>query len=178
MNDLCNLHPACWPEEQLLDACRRENTRGSGPGGQHRNRVATAVRLTHTESGLQGQATERRSQKENAKVALFRLRLNLALDYRKPISDKDFEAPFQPSEVWASRTRGNKMRINPTHRDFPAALAEALDLLALQQDDVGKTAEWLGVSVSQLVKFLALESRALARVNDRRRDRGQRPYRA
>jgi len=178
MKDLCDLHPARWPEDKLHAACRRENTRGSGPGGQHRNRVATAVRLTHPESGIMGQASERRSQKQNAEVAIFRLRLNLALDYRKPLTDSDFETPFKPSEVWASRTRGNKMRINPSHRDFPAALAEALDLLELHKGDLAKTADWFGVSVSQMVKFFALESRALARINERRREEGLRPYRA
>lgn len=171
-------HPAALPEEELLALCRRENTRGSGPGGQHRNRVATAVRLTHLESGIMGQASERRSQKENAQVALFRLRLNLALDYRKPLEDEDFAIPYQPGPWWESRLRNGRMRINPEHRDFPSALAEVLDLIALHQDELSKVADWLGVSISQLVKFLALEPRALHAVNQRRQQAGLRPYRS
>jgi hypothetical protein len=173
-----SLHPAALPDEELLALCRRENTRGSGPGGQHRNRVATAVRLTHTASGLMGQASERRSQKENAVKALFRLRLNLALDYRSPLKDEDFAIPYQAGPWWTSRLRGQKIRINPEHRDFPSALAEVLDLLAFHHDDLPKTAEWLGVSTSQLIKFLATEPRALGSLNQRLQSAGRRTYRA
>lgn len=173
-----SFHPAALPDEELFALCRRENTRGSGPGGQHRNRVATAVRLTHTATGLMGQASERRSQKENAVKALFRLRLNLALDYRSPLKDEDFAIPYQPGPWWTSRLRGQKIRINPEHRDFPSALAEVLDLLAFHQDDLPKTAEWLGVSTSQLIKFLATEPRALGSLNQRLQSAGRRTYRA
>ena len=171
-------HPAALPEEDLLALCRRDNTRGSGPGGQHRNRVATAVRLTHSETGIMGQASERRSQKENLVKALFRLRLNLALEHRKPLEDADFEVPYQPGPWWESRLRNGRMRINPEHKDFPSALAEVLDLVALHQDDLAKVADWLGVSISQLVKFLALEPRALGAINRRRQQAGLRPYRS
>jgi peptide chain release factor-like protein len=171
------MHPARLPESELLVDCRRENTRGSGPGGQHRNRVATAVRLTHTPTGLMGQASERRSQKDNARVALTRLRLNLALGYRSPLQDADFETPGPISAAWKSRVRGGKIRCNPDHSDFPALLAEVLDLLHLYQNDVAKTAALLEVSSSQLVKFLGTEPRALNFLNEARRAAGQRPYR-
>src|SRR5690242_10105227 len=44
-----------------------------GPGGQHRNKVATGVRLVHRPSGLVVTATERRSQAANREVAFARL---------------------------------------------------------------------------------------------------------
>lgn len=49
-----------------------------GPGGQHRNRVATGVRLRHRPSGIVVTATERRSQAANRRVALERLAARLA----------------------------------------------------------------------------------------------------
>jgi len=48
-----------------------------GPGGQHRNKVATGVRLTHRPSGLVVTATERRSQSANREAALERLAARL-----------------------------------------------------------------------------------------------------
>ena len=44
-----------------------------GPGGQHRNKVATGVRLVHRPSGMVVTATERRSQAANREVAFTRL---------------------------------------------------------------------------------------------------------
>lgn len=44
-----------------------------GPGGQHRNKVATGVRLLHRPSGLVVAATERRSQAANREMAFARL---------------------------------------------------------------------------------------------------------
>jgi protein subunit release factor B len=50
-----------------------EAIRGSGPGGQHRNKKHTGVRITHSDSGAVGQATEERSQDRNKKKAFRRL---------------------------------------------------------------------------------------------------------
>jgi len=49
----------------------------SGPGGQHRNKTASGVRLSHPPTELSVSATERRSQVLNKSVALERLREGL-----------------------------------------------------------------------------------------------------
>jgi hypothetical protein len=116
------------------------------------------------------EASERRSQGENRREALFRLRIKLALEIRTPIGDS-------PSPLWTSRLRGGRIVVSPEHDDFPALLAEALDALAAGDDDVKAAAATLGCSATQLVKLLAAEPHALVRVNARRTEKGLHPLR-
>ncbi len=57
--------------------CDLEFFIASGPGGQHRNKVETGVRLTHLPSGISVTATERRSQHANREVAYERMATRL-----------------------------------------------------------------------------------------------------
>lgn len=163
-------HPAAIPAAELLKECAIERTRRSGPGGQHRNKVETAVVLTHRPTGIQAEASERRSQPENQAVATFRLRVTLAVERRLPV-----DLAAGPSELWRSRCVGQRIRVSAGHDDFPALLAEALDVLAAVDWEIAVAAEKLGCSASQLGKFLQQESRAYGALNQQRQLRGLRP---
>lgn len=54
-----------------------QSFRGSGPGGQHRNKVETAVRLTHHTSGITVTTTDGKSQAQNRKKAMMKLKSKL-----------------------------------------------------------------------------------------------------
>ncbi|HET9555249.1 MAG TPA: peptide chain release factor-like protein [Anaeromyxobacteraceae bacterium] len=66
------------PEDALLAECDEEFFTAGGPGGQHRNKTESGVRLTHRPTGVGVSATERRSQAQNRGEALARLRERLA----------------------------------------------------------------------------------------------------
>ncbi|MHB8897422.1 MAG: peptide chain release factor-like protein [Thermoguttaceae bacterium] len=160
-------HPAAADPERLYRQCRVERLRRSGPGGQHRNKVETAIRLVHEPTGVTAEASERRSQEENRLRALARLRVNLALQVRLAVADQ-----AQPSALWQSRRQGGRVRVSPDHPDFPALLAEALDRIAAESFDAKVAAQRLGCTPSQLVKLLKLQPQALALVNRARDELG------
>ncbi|NTU86411.1 MAG: peptide chain release factor-like protein, partial [Chloroflexales bacterium] len=78
----------------------------SGPGGQHRNRNATGVRLVHRPSGIVVTATERRSQAANLEVAFARLarRLEAAMATTAP------RVPTRPSRAAREQRQTTKRR--------------------------------------------------------------------
>jgi len=53
--------------------CKFQATKGSGAGGQHRNKVSTAIRVTHEPSGAVGYACDERSQHHNKRIAFRRM---------------------------------------------------------------------------------------------------------
>ncbi len=161
------VHPSVWPSDSLLAECSVRFMRRSGPGGQNRNKVETAAILTHGPTGIVAEANETRSQGENRRVALFRLRLALALAVRTPV-----ESSLVPSELWRTRVRSGRISINPDHEDFPALLAEALDFLERDQYEPRPAAEKLATTPSQLIGLLRSAPAAFAKVNAKRLERG------
>lgn len=138
-------------------------TRSGGPGGQHRNKVDTAIVITHDPTGVTAQAGEKRSQHANLAVAIGRLKINLAIAVR---SDP---LPSQTSQLWISRTKNGRIAVSPSHSDFPLLISEALDVLAIYQNDLVASAEHLGVSTSQLVKLLKSHRQVFDHVQETRK---------
>lgn len=166
------MHPAVLDHDALLKDCTVTAGRSSGPGGQNRNKVETAIRITHHPTGIIASATERRHKEQNKQQAIFRLRVKLAVQVREPTD------PGGPvSALWASRAKHGKLLINPSHDDFPSLLAEALDRIALVGYELPAAADLLGVSASQLVKLIKHEPTALEVLNKQREALGLRRLR-
>lgn len=73
--------------------------KGSGPGGQNRNKRMSGVRIVHLPTGIVVVATERRSQAQNLDAARERLILKLEALFHRPIP-----------RVATKRTRSSKVR--------------------------------------------------------------------
>jgi len=94
-----------------------ETYRSSGPGGQRKNKVETAVRLKHLPSGMTVVATEHRSQADNRKLAFERLRdrlikLNRPRKRRIPtsVSLKTIEKRIEEKKI---RSKKKRLRQKP-----------------------------------------------------------------
>jgi protein subunit release factor A len=73
--------------------------RGSGPGGQHRNKVESGVRLVHVPTGITVVANDHRQQGRNRELAFQRLREKLILANRP----KKPRVPTKPSRAARAR---------------------------------------------------------------------------
>lgn len=87
--------------------------KGSGPGGQNRNKRMSGVRIKHIPSGIVVVATERRSQKQNLEAALTRLEIKLKKLYERPIPRKK-TAPSKAScreRLFNKRTQSTRKKL-------------------------------------------------------------------
>lgn len=92
----------------LRDEDLRESfARSSGPGGQHVNKVSTAVTLTHLPSGLSVTVSDSRSQSMNRKIA----RERLAEKLEERLHAKKLKALAE-----ASKARRRKARRSPSEK--------------------------------------------------------------
>lgn len=158
-------------DDALLGQCRIEHYRGSGPGGQKRNKTSNAVRIVHEPTGLVATATESRSTRENHLYALRRLRLKLATELREPID----LATFAPPDWFLNVRRGTGIEASQRHPLYAATAGLVLDLFEALNGNPAAVAVNLGISTSAVIKLLEGEPQIWAAANRIRAGLGLKP---
>jgi hypothetical protein len=171
----------------LLSQCDVHTYRSSGPGGQHRNKVSSAVRLRHRPTGITAHGDDSRSQHENKALAIKRLRMNFALQLRRPMDKIAGEAPavlreclFMPrvgrsaGDLAGLPAAGARKRLQigrKDHRFWPVAAA-LLDILEAFEGRIADAAAWLGITTSNLVSTFQDDRHLLAAAQAIRKKHG------
>jgi hypothetical protein len=160
-------------DQQLLAQCQEHRYRASGPGGQHRNKTESAIRLVHQPTGITVTATERRSQHENRAKAIERLREAIVVQVRCPLDMADFHLPDTLEGAFA----GTRVVIGRRDPRYVVLLAWLLDAIAASAGRASDAARLFGLSTSQLVGLLKDEPKRLAIANAIRAAAGLDPLR-
>lgn len=149
---------AGFSDAQLLAECELHLHRTGGPGGQHRNKVSSAVRLVHRPSGITVAASERRSQHENRANALHRLREAIVLFARAPLSNP---------VIWPPNIQlaDGRLRVSQKNPEYLTVLGLALDAIAAHAGSTQAAGQALGVTATSLVRFLGEHGKALNEAN-------------
>ena len=173
------------PPEDLLRRCTQAPFQGPGPGGQKRNRVYSGVRLTHAESGLTAEASERREARRNLEDALRRLRMSMALSL-SPALEEQASGASARSDTEVTQKAGQsspsplpfRAGANPAHADFPIFAFAALHALESRGGRLSEAAASLGATASALTRFLRSEKAVWARTQAIRKRNGIHPLKS
>jgi hypothetical protein len=158
---------------ELLAQCKIDVYRASGPGGQHKNKTSSAVRLRHQPTGLVVIAEESRSQHENRQRALRRLRKVIALSQRDCIAKDSGHPEFYA----AALARDSSLRVNARHRDYCRIIQYVLDVMWACNAGVADTAGALDISTGHLIRFLKKDPKLWEQANRLRADFGHQALR-
>ena len=143
-------------DEELSARCRLEFCRGSGNGGQKRNKTSSAARVVLLEDeNFAAEDCSERSQHRNRSCALWKLRRLIAFEVRC--------LPALPPP---------RPECALEHEEYPLNLAYILDLLEEQAYDHKKSAELCGLSTSGFLKLLRRDGELWTKVNAARELRG------
>ena len=148
------VHYILLDDKALLSQCRLEMIRGSGKGGQKKNKTSNAIRLHffHFKAFSQKQ----RSQTANIKIALKKLRLEIALNNAQKLGSSNL-FPRKNWETIPPALRpflaNGRMLISVNNKNYPYFLGFLKDLVWQLEGDEKKMATFLGISRSQLQKW-------------------------
>lgn len=137
-------------DEMLLKHCRIEVVKGTGRGGQKRNKTSNHVRLTF--QNIQVEEGKARSLDVNKKKCLFKLRLKVATTFDNQAILRTERISF--SEEFKNNIRSGKISINDKNRLFPVFSGQLLDILYNQKLNWSEIKDTTGVSRTQITRWL------------------------
>ncbi|KAF7124030.1 hypothetical protein RHSIM_Rhsim12G0000200 [Rhododendron simsii] len=159
-------------DERLMSQCEMDTFKVSGPGGQHRNKRESAVRIKHLPTGIVAQASEDRSQHKNRASALARLRNKLALKVRNTVNLDAYSPPQELLQILPKKStiRGSDSgpRIGPNNPKFDLGMQALVDLIFAVEGSVSDTAKKLGLSTGALSRLILSDDSLRMVVNEYR----------
>ncbi len=158
----------------LLGQCDLNTYKSSGPGGQHRNKVSSAVRLHHRPTGVSAHGDDSRSQHENKALAIKRLRAKIACQVRRPLDVADLRVPETVMSCVFTARGGpsvGRKRLQVGRKDarFWSVAQFLLDLLEASEGRLADAAAMLGVGSTNLVTVFQDDHHLLAAAQDIRK---------
>lgn len=170
--------PACefliLDDQALLAQCEIHIYKASGPGGQHRNKVSSAIRLHHKPSGITATANDSRSQHDNKKLAIKRMRMNLAVRLRGDYCFGSQQIPavlreciFVPKK--SNSQAGHKLELGRKDFRFWTVAAILLDMLTSAGGQLSQVTAELGISTGNLTKFFKIDRHLIEAVQNIRK---------
>ncbi len=138
-------------DDELIQTCEFSTYKATGRGGQKKNKSSSAVRIIHKQTQITVTASKSRCQHTNRKIALKKLRYNIAFTLR------------------ASETPElTNMEMSPNNKRFYLWVAFIFDLLYRHHFAVSNCAKELNISTSRLIKLLARDGDVWQEVNKQR----------
>lgn len=145
-------------DSELSKSCVMQAFKASGHGGQKVNKTSSAVRLVHGASGIEATSSESRSQHENRRHALRKIRMRIALEIR--------------SDARATIANFGISMSNPA---YPLLVAILLDEFHRAGARLADSAKSLGLSTGQLVRLLERDPGLWQEINSVRKSNGLKP---